>query len=422
MDITDVEFQAGMPAWRGRTRISILHREFSLSLLYASIVAFALLFSVGDFKNGLDASTLDLTAVVAVLVFALSMLSFLGGGGKIQSQVVWMVALFVSISLAVVYTEWSSYAVDKTVRLFSLGLLAAVLPSVILVDLASIRRFMSWLTIFGLLIAFGGLLQVINGTTVEGRASGFSSSTISLGRNAGIALVVLYANVLARKGHRWLMALLCIPLFVVLVSSGSRGPLLFAVAVLAFLTVRWSLGSLRSIVIAAALLVTVAMLLTQVWSFLPKQSVSRIDSLLEQRYDGSAAERGVAFNVAFHESLNHPLGLGLGGFSRVYTFGNSADRVYPHNMVLELAVENGWPVAFFFVFLIVLAVVRSYRAAVKTPDLRSFFGVLLFALGNSLVSGDLSDNKIVFALIAVALQLPDVLTANENLVRFLEHS
>jgi len=395
---------------------SAIQRRITAPLAALACVAFALLFFAGDVKGSQELAGIpfDLTAAMFVLTVVLSTLSVFARNGRIRTQVIWILVLFLAISSAMMWTEFTPYAIEKVTRLFTLSLIAALLPAFILTRLQDVRLFVTSIIAIGALIAVAGLIQLATGETIHGRITGISADTISLGRNTGIALVGLYTVVSCSGKSKIWLALLCLPLLLVLVASGSRGPTLFALGVIVFVTIRWTRKSMRGILIALALLVSTALVVNHDPPILPRLSTDRIVQFMEQRFDSSAEERVRAGRAAFHQICNSPFGLGIAGFARVYNFGSATDRVYPHNIVLEVAVENGWLVGILFIFIIALGVLRGYRAAVTEPALRPFFAIFVFAFCNALVSGDMNDNRIVYALLCIALLSPELITAGST--------
>lgn len=397
--------------WTDAYGDSALHRQGTMPITFAACVAFALMFYAGDVKGNANLAGLsfDLTVGTSALALALSFFSFLARRGKVRIQAMWMYALFFAISTTMVWTEYTPYAIDKIMRMFTFSLMAAMLPAFIFAGLQEVRIFISSIIVSGMLISAAGLMQVVNGEYVNGRLTGINSNTISLGRNSGIALVGLYTLVSSSGRSKIWLAVFCLPLFLVVLSSGSRGPALFALCVIAFVTVRWSLQSVRSALTAITLIGATLFVLLQYSTVLPQGSVDRIVGFIEQRYDGSSQERVLAGRAAMEEIGKAPLGLGIGGFSRAYNFGSSTDRIYPHNIVLEITVENGWLVGLLFVLIVAIGVVRGYRAANIEPMLRPFFAIFVYAFCNALVSGDINDNKIVYALLCIALIAPELI-------------
>lgn len=397
----------------GRNNIRESIRE---PLVSVACVAFASLFFAGDVKASALFSwmPIDLTVGIAILAALLSVMSFLARNGKIDAQLMWMLVLFFLLSVPILWTEWGDYSVSKVSRLLTFGLLSALIPYIVLTRINTVRFFVNAMILSGVLIAFAGLMQVLHGVSSYDKVSGISADTIGLGRNAGIALVGLYTASLSGNRLRMWMAMLCPPLFLVLVSSGSRGPVLFAVVTLLFVTLRWSLGKLNRISTVVLVLAALVFSLFHLAQNVPDRAIKRIEGFLEQRYDASSAERYFAGRVALQQIAEKPLGLGLGGFGRVYNFGSITDRVYPHNMVLEIAVECGWITGLFFLFLLALCVKRAYQAACEEPRMRPFFAIFIFALCNAMVSGDMNDNRAIYALMSIALMAPGITIADRR--------
>ena len=392
---------------RGRFRSRLLQLD-SESLAAAACASFALLLFVGDVKGSflLDWLPFDTTAAMAGIVLVLSVFACLVRGGKIRVEGLWMLALFIAFSFALLWTEFTPYSINKIGRFFTISLIVGVLPAMILTRMRDVRLFINTIVAAGSLISMAALQQVLFSGSIRGRIAGISSDTVSLGRSSGIALVGLYAlSTSGREGRLW-RALLCLPLLLVLVASSSRGPILFALLVIAFVALRWSRKNLRVIALASGLFLLLALLLVEGSFLLPKSTVAKIGSFLELRLDSSAEERVKAGDAAIDEIVKSPLGLGIGGFSQVYNFGNATDRVYPHNIVLEIAVEEGWLVALIFVSLVIAGIVRGYRAAVAEASLRPFFAIFIFVCCNALVSGDMNDNRVLYALLCIALMAP----------------
>jgi len=396
--------------------ISTIQGQFTAPLASLACVAFALLFFAGDVKGNQELAALpfDLTAGVFFVTLGLATLGFFARNGTIRTQVLWLLFLFLTVATALIWTEFTPYAIDKVVRFFTLSLAAALLPAFILTRAQDVRLFVKALIVLGALISVAALIQVFAGETVNGRIRGISADTITLGRNAGVALVGLYTMVSCGGKSKIWLAVLCLPLLLVLVASGSRGPTLFAVGVTAFVTIRWTRKSLRGTAIALALFISLVLAISHDPPLVPRLASDRIVQFIENRFDSSAEERVSAGRAAIHQIGNSPLGLGIAGFARVYSFGNVTNRVYPHNIVLEIAVEEGWIAGALFVVICVVGISRGYRAAVQDATLRPFFSILVFSLCNALVSGDMNDNRIVYALLCITLISLEIIKAGAD--------
>jgi O-antigen ligase len=399
----------GSYSWSGASD-SFWGRGIAGPLLVAAQVAYVLFLSAGHFKAnpGLAWIPFDLTVATGCLVLVLSIMSFIAAGERIRGEIFWIVTFFAAMAIAALWTEWTPYALEKATRFYSLTFLAAVLPAFILTELKDAKRFVSLVIAFGIVISSGVLVQLVRGGFTGGlaeRTAGFATVTTALGWDAGQALVGLYACML--RGGKWIwLALVCLPLFLVVVASGARGPLFIAVLVIGFLTIRFSQRMNVGLGIALVLVLSAWLVLTQYSSILPQGSTNRIIIMLQGRNDVSAQERAQANLAALEAIERYPFGMGFGGFARVYNFGNITDRVYPHNLVLEIAAENGLFVAILFVGIAGLALRRSYQTAVVTPEIQPLFAMLLFVAANSIVSGELNADRLLYVLIAAGLQLP----------------
>ena len=111
---------------------------------------------------------------------------------------------------------------------------------------------------------------------------------------------------------------------------------------------------------------------------------------------------GFLYATAWQLMLQHPLGIGVGGFERFAPL----DLRYPHNLFLEVGCELGWIPLLSLLATLALslsALVKVLKNEYSWPML--FLGILVITtLLNSMVSGDLNDNRNFFA----ALLLPFV--------------
>lgn len=139
-------------------------------------------------------------------------------------------------------------------------------------------------------------------------------------------------------------------------------------------------------------------------SFYPVQSVQEKITFTASEGTSSVYERIEFWKQAFSLSLDHPM-LGYGPYSFRFVQPRFAQGVlqtsdHPHNVVLKLAMERGWPAAIFFLLLITTILVQSLRS------LRDGTTVLLLIS----VLGVFLHNLIDYNLQFVAISLPLWLT------------
>ncbi|WP_331234427.1 O-antigen ligase family protein [Natronorarus salvus] len=99
-------------------------------------------------------------------------------------------------------------------------------------------------------------------------------------------------------------------------------------------------------------------------------------------------------------------GHGLGGWSVLV--GDADVQSYPHNLVLEILVELGVVGLALFALLVCAGVVALARGWVETGDPTSFAVAALFSFTflNAAVTGDLNENRFLFAAIGLLAYRP----------------
>lgn len=107
--------------------------------------------------------------------------------------------------------------------------------------------------------------------------------------------------------------------------------------------------------------------------------------------------RRYILDIASTETASHPFGVGWGGLEP--SLAPSAQ--YPHNVVAEVFAEAGWIAGAAFLVYIAAALVRARRDVLVLP-------LLTYWLLNALVSGDVNDNRALFAFLGVAIALGGV--------------
>lgn len=283
---------------------------------------------------------------------------------------------------------------DKIGRLFTITLLAAVAPLFLIRSRADVRTFVTAFGLAGLVLALDALLRF--GAMGGERFTASGGSTIALGRVAGIALLWVLALAITRR-IRLALALLLVPLVAVaLLGSGSRGPLLFAAmsAVLMVGLVNRKQATRLALFGSAGVFVAI-----QYWDRLPTAAIGRIVRLFAGGQDRSAITRVEAISRSWDLIQYNPLGIGWGGFAREVALWGSDARQYPHNIVVEVALEAGWFAAIVFIAYLVV----STRRAWTHPDKLYVLPLVSFVVLNAMVSGDVNDNRIMFGVIAIAL-------------------
>lgn len=353
--------------------------------------------NAGAFKNTLRLP-MDLTVIMAGAVVLLAIYSVAKDG---MPPLRWPAWMFIGLAFVVMAGAFlvpgTSYGVEKALRFFGLGLTAFLGAMIILRDERSVMRFMDALIVIGLVMSFDALLSPSQ--LQSGRLQAFGANTITLGRAAAIAAAGLAVRILWKPSTALVGAPLMIVCLLALAGSGSRGPaaaIALSLAVLVSYRL-WTRGASTSVIIGFG--AGISSLAGVAWSYVPRTSASRFESILSGALGSSELSRLGLYSRALGLMRARPFqGVGTGNFSK---YGTNA---YPHNLILEVGSENGLIGLVLLVSAIVAAVVNSVRTAVRKPGRAADFLVvaLVLALVNSAVSGDINDNRLLYALMGAS--------------------
>jgi O-antigen ligase len=378
-----------------------IHRNFGD---YAAPFSVLLLLYAGYFKANpiLSRVPVDLTLLGAVLTLAgvvavLLWNSVPRGTGAVLA--LW--ATF--MPMAILHAD-NSYGSSKSLRLFTLTLLAVLGP---LFLMRSRRRQEIWVIIQ---IALGAVLAI--GTALSPVPAGLQdyiyqqapqgSDPTGAGQAAGVAVVGCLAVALAGHRRRALLTVAGAALVVPMFLSGARGPVVAAAATLAVVAaIIPGSGTRRAVRVA---LIAIGMALT--W-FLVSGSTTggtgRIASALlkTNNQDPSSQIRLTLWHYTLSFVAGHPWGVGWGGLQDTagYVVLDAGLR-YPHNVLLEVAGEAGW-IAGAAVIVFLWTGLRRIRGAAVGPFPVALFGIAMFFTMNAMVSGDVNDNRPMWASVAI---------------------
>jgi O-antigen ligase len=318
---------------------------------------------------------------------------------RIPAPAVAVLAGFLVLVPPVLWTEASPYGDEKTSRFFTLTLLAALAPAVLIRDEGDARRFL-WAVVA---VDAATVLAVILAPQAVGTYAGapvaaLGSNTIGIGRSAGTIVVVAVLALMWRAASWYLAVAAGAAGVYALLQTGARGPLgaaLLAVLAAALLS-RERPAATR---VAGALAVTGA---AAVYAFAlaPLYARERIATAAGGQVAGDIATRLHLYELAATSVATRPLGLGWGGYARIAPPGFR----YPHDLPLEVLAEAGLVFGGLFLVWLGWAWVRV-RWAARGLLGSAVFALLTFTLVDSLVSGDLNDNRDAFFFLGTGLAL-----------------
>jgi hypothetical protein len=339
----------------------------------------------------------DVTVVLGVLLVLALVLHAVRRPVRFPAQGLLLVPLIVMLVHGLLGRA-PDYGHEKALRFCTLTLLAILASGVLFAERTDMRRFFFALAAIGFVLCFDALSQ--RNMTSEGRLTGFGSNPIPLGRISALTLAygwvrfhfaqkpfdkALYAAVLA-------VSCACV------LGAGSRGPVLSILAGMALISVYTSAHHRRSPIGMTTLLlvagfVTVAILFASI----PSLPLHRFQLLFSEDKGTSVLLRGMLMATAYKLMLAHPFGIGVGGFARHAVL----DLHYPHNLFLEVGCELGWIPLVALMALIAWSIRTLFnilRREYSWPSVYLALVVLVSAM-NSMVTGDLNDNRVLFAVL-----------------------
>src|SRR5581483_5295553 len=252
-------------------------------------------------------------------------------------------------------------------------------------------------------------------TSVGGRFALFQGGgPIHLGREAAVGLLLGTYVLLARGSvRRRIFGLAAVPILVVmLLSAGSRGPMLalvVGVVVLLALSLHDRAARRRLVLVALGLVVAVIL----VPQLVPGQNLHRsLGILLGGDVNGSSGRdsngRFRLYGEAWGVFTQHPLtGIGTGSFAAI-----SPVEHYPHNLVLESLVEYGLIGGAILVGILASGVRSAVGVWRRTstddrPRAALLLALLATAITNSLVSGGIENTGSLWLALGLAVGLGD---------------
>lgn len=355
--------------------------------------AVVLMLFAGFFKGAPALSSLpfDLTAFAAVLVVVLVIVTWMHNPASVRVSP-WLFAPALALAWGFHVPGTSIYAEEMRLKL--LVIVVGVTGALLLARSYKAQQVWVWLHVG---VGFAMVALVAGGATNDRLGTGVVD-TIAAGQAFGVTAVVLVTLILTRGIHRWwhIAIALLITAFVVtqLVGTGSRGAALGAA--LSVLTVAAVaphhrralriLGSIGAIVVGY-------LLLTRAQDV----GAARLQMTVSGELSATST-RSPLWEAAIRFAPGHPAGVGWGNFGHILHM--STQRQYPHNVLLQTLTEGGWFAGLLTAVGIVLAMVRLRRNA-SHPTGAALLGIAVFFLIASMSSGDLNDNRMMWAAIAL---------------------
>lgn len=322
-------------------------------------------------------------------------------------------ALLGLMILSLWYTSTPDYGLNKVERFIGI-----CVPSMILARMfGSTRehmrrtlRVLSWISVLVLIQYILLFIFARDMLTRGGRFEGGSSSLV-IGYGAAAAIVLVFYLVTNPEAYPWTRIaaiLLILNGVIVMIATGSRGAFVGLLGG-GFVSLIGRKAMLRSFLVIGLL---GAMMIPALRYFAPDEARERIMTVFEASDALDRSGRTDLYMAGLEQYLHHPLlGLGTGSFADYIGTGDTMD--YPHNLVVELAAEQGTIGLLLIGAIVVLCIKAVVRLRSKKEPLTAAAITLqwLFWLGvaNAMSSFDMAEQRLLFTSIgflAAVLQWP----------------
>jgi O-antigen ligase len=289
---------------------------------------------------------------------------------------------------SLLYTPVLSVGADKAGRFLVLTGIAIISPFVLLDSPKRVRVFLYSMGAIGLMISAESLAN-LGGSD---RLTAPGASTIQLGTAAGTGMAIAWSLLLPELPLR--RRILVYPavgaLFIALLGSGARGPLIGSVCCILFVLWKFRKLAVDIGILTAAGFVGLAKV------GIPAASFKYLGTLINGDPAAAMATRNNLLLLAWHLFQEHPfLGVGIGGYQY---FSPDPENIFPHNIFLELGAELGIIPVVAFTGLVIWAFWEAFQQLrdLDFPYWQESFAVLsllIFGFLQMIKSGDINDNR-----------------------------
>jgi len=313
------------------------------------------------------------------------------------------------VLLSYLWTPGVLYGAQKTLYIWSLVMWSVAAPALIIAkELVRLKRLGIIFVLFALLLVFEAISNYIQAGHY-GFVTAFGSNYLALGRIVGLSFILIFVYLMfwARSNYEKLLCFAAIVLkFWILLIAGGRGPLLatiFSALVPLLFSIHISLkGQMVKVKKYTLIILVINVLLSLIFvnlagSGYATQTINRLIVLTDIDRGASAESRIQHYANAIDYWMESPVvGHGIGSWP-VLNSGIDA-RGYPHNIILEILVELGLLGLFLFLITIVYAIslLRPFNSIGHQPIKVLLIMITLFTLINSMISGDITDNRLLF--------------------------
>ena len=248
------------------------------------------------------------------------------------------------------------------------------------------------------------LISLMNISSLASLRQGvLGGGPIVLARWLGLgAIVCFFYNPI--KKYRWFL----FPLFIVIaLFTGSRGPF-YSILIILFIYLFVNFRRIFFRSISVILVVFLIIYLTGITNDLPP-TVSRVFmNFLDGGILQSTQGRSILLETSLNQLLDNPFGVGLGNWqeyadSKNFLIAHKPPLYYPHNIFMEIFCELGLFTGLLFFVYVIKVFLDNFRSIIQQKNNlhQLIFYIFAYLLFNSMISGDLSDARLLFIFMSL---------------------
>lgn len=382
--------------------------------LFWGFLFFSVTAIFGIAYNGSDDSRLFMYSSLAII--ALFYLYYINdnlkGVSKKRNNAIFLLYVFLII-VAGVFTDYIDSSMFKQFTLFCLP---ATLLGFKYARIGSIAPMVKYLDCFVIILTVSFVFMMRNLAQLVG--DGLAGYSQSMSYYA--SLTVLLNAFLLKYGHQYerykifssltykiISWFLFIPQFLALIMGGGRGAFVVVVLGLAIITLR-DVKKLSRVLVISTLIVTAFLFI------IPKFGIFGIEGgedVLSKNFEriiaagqvgGDLYDRTSGRNVVYEDALNaianNPFGYGMFAYEK-----QLPEQPYPHNIVLEWAMQWGVLYALFQIIFLIGLFLRFRRSLIRDELLAIFMPLLIYQFTLLLFSGSYMQEPLYWFSIAFML-------------------
>lgn len=319
-----------------------------------------------------------------------------------------IVLMAIELAVAFVYGTRSSYGLLKIIRFLTIDFYFFFGIVLFAHSQEKLNSFLKFIAGIGLAYAFTAVIGMLIG---DPQAMYGWNNRIWFSRSLGLTFLVIYYFIgMGRERQYGLLALAAAFFLAMMFLNASRGPVIaLFCALVTFELFDFSGKSLKHR--AVKILITSVVFYTIFWSGSPitkplEEAAAHNDQLItiEEKFQsdagGTGNDRIAIWKATLQMIKEHPiLGIGTGSFQYTYEVKDVTYR-YPHNIVLEVMVEQGIPGTVLWLAFYLTVLHFAFHGFWRKPQANGLYllglSMLVFGTVNALLSGDIADNNNIF--------------------------